>query len=79
MSLDGSYISSMYAHIIFTNETLFWPVLYAGLYPGGGGSLCLKDKRRTISLFLHQKCLNVNSSGHKEPQNCNFQPPHAIL
>ena len=32
---------------------------------------------RTISLFLHQKCFNVNSSGHEEPPNCNFQPPHA--
>ena len=32
---------------------------------------------RTTSLFLHQKCFNVNSSGHKEPQNCDFQPPHA--
>ena len=39
--------------------------------------LCLKGKVRAISLFLHQKCFNVNSSGHKEPQNRNFQPPHA--
>ena len=31
--------------------------------------MCLKGKGRTISLFLHQKCFNVNSSGHKEPQN----------
>ena len=22
-------------------------------------------------MFLHQKCFNVHSSGHKEPQNCN--------
>ena len=29
-------------------------------------------KGSTISLFLHQKCFNVNNSGHKEPQNCNF-------
>ena len=29
--------------------------------------LCLKGKGRTISLFMHQKCFNVNSSGHKEP------------
>ena len=41
---------------------------------GGGGAnpenqfenrakfLCLKGKGRAISLFLHQKCFNVNSS-----------------
>ena len=60
----------------------------SGLDPGGegagGGSppptqiinlkteLNLKGKGRTICLFLHQKC-----SGHKEPQNSNFQSPHA--
>ena len=33
--------------------------------------LCLKGKWRITSLFLHQKCFNVHSSGHKEPQNCN--------
>ena len=54
-------------------------VTSSGLDPGGGGGggpnaenrgakfLCLKGKGRTISLFLHQKCFNVNSSGHKEP------------
>ena len=62
---------------------------YAGLDRGGGGGgggeggsqfengakfLCLKGKGRTISSFLHQKCYQ---HGHKEPQNCNFQPPHA--
>ena len=63
----------------------------AGLDPGGGRPLTqkinlkmeLKGKEKAISsiavscLFLHQKSFNVNSSGHKEPQNCNFQPPHA--
>ena len=47
---------------------------------GGGGPnpdngtkfLRLKDLGDKISLLLHQKCFNVNSSGHKEPQNCNF-------
>ena len=43
----------------------------------GAKLLCLKHMGRTISLFLHQKCFNVNSSGHKESQNCNFQPLHA--
>ena len=56
--------------------------LWQGWIQGGGANpenqfengakfLCLKGKGRTISLFLHQKCFNVNSSGHKEPQNCN--------
>ena len=46
-------------------------------FENGAKFLCLKGKGGTISLFLHQKCFNVNSSGHKEPQNCNFQPPQA--
>ena len=72
-------------------ETEQPPIEVPGLDPGrglGGGGpnpenqfenrakfLCLKGKGRTISLFLHQKCYYV--SGHKEPQNCNFQPPYA--
>ena len=36
-------------------------------FENGAKFLCLKDKGRTISLLLHQKCFNVNSSGHKEP------------
>ena len=40
---------------------------------------CLKGKGRIISLFLHQKCLNVNSSGHKEPQNRNFLTISCLL
>ena len=51
-------------------------------FENGVKFLCLKGKGRTISLFLHQKCFNVNSSGQKEPQscncNCNFQPPHEL-
>ena len=46
-------------------------------FENGAKFLCLKGRGRTISLFLHQKCFNVNSSDHKEPQNCKFQPPHA--
>ena len=33
-------------------------------FENGTKFLCLKGKWRTISLFLHQKCYNVNSSGH---------------
>ena len=32
-------------------------------FENGAKFLCLKGKGRIISLFLHQKCLNVNSSG----------------
>ena len=63
-------------------KTVNCPIMCAGLDPGRGPGgqgpppppnpvengakfLCLKGKGRTIS------------SGHKEPQNCNFQPPHA--
>ena len=41
-------------------------------FENGAKLLCLKGKGRTISLCLHQKCLNINSSGHKEPQNSDF-------
>ena len=43
-------------------------------FQNGAKFLCLKGKGRTIFLFLHQKCLNVNSSGHKD---VIFQSPHA--
>ena len=55
----------------------------AGLDPGragggGGGGQCsptgkiyskteLNSSKTKKDLFLHQKCLNANSSGHKEP------------
>ena len=33
-------------------------------FKNGAKFLCLKGKGRTISLFLHHSCFNVNSSGH---------------
>ena len=48
-------------------------------FENGAKFLCLKGKGRIISLFLHQKCLNVNSSGHKEPQNRNFLTISCLL
>ena len=48
-----------------------WPPLPnpENQFENGAKFLCLKGKGRTI---LHQKCFNVNSSGHKEPRNCYF-------
>ena len=44
---------------------------------GGGGGRALTQKinlKRELNscVFLHQKCFNINSNGHKEPQNCHL-------
>ena len=60
----------------------------AGSGGGGGGAPNPENQFENVAcilrgqgdnnflVFLHQKCLNVNSSGHREPQIL-FQPPHA--